>query len=58
MNAILDEVDAVAARAEVERERGRTKAEAADAWKRFVRERGRNETPRSAPLRWRDEEGL
>jgi hypothetical protein len=58
MNAILDERDAVAARAQAERQRGATQADAARAWERCLREREGSETPRSARVRWRDEEGL
>jgi hypothetical protein len=58
MNAVLDELEAVPATPVAERQRGVTQTEAARAWERFLRERGRSETLRTAPRRWRDEEGL
>jgi len=58
MDAILDELEAVPADPEAERQPPATRAETALAWERFLRERGRTETSRTAPRRWRDEEGL
>ena len=58
MNAVLDGSKRSPATPMAERQRGVTQTEATRAWERFLRERGRSETPRTAPRRWRDEEGL
>lgn len=58
MDAILDELDAVAAGTQAERQRGTAQADEARAWERFLRERGSSQTPRTTVRPWRDEEGL
>ncbi len=58
MTATLEELETVAAGREEERPLRSAQTEVACAWARFLRERGWNETPRPAPRRWRDEEGL
>ncbi len=58
MKAILEEREAVAADPEPEWQPCSAQADVAYPWKRFLRERGRSEAPRTAPRRWRDEEGL
>jgi len=58
MNAAIEELAAAVAGPEAERQLRSTQAEVEYPWQRFLREREWSETPRTAPRRWRDEEGL
>ncbi len=58
MTATLEELETVVAGRQAQPLPRSTRTEEAGAWARFQRETGWRTTPRIAPRRWRDEEGL